>query len=68
MLSWNAWFYSLEQDEFTAVFKDLGNQPEEITSSQMDKIEKYVQVLYSFDTTLAADRINKFRKSTNDDL
>ena len=63
VLSWNAWFYSLEQDEFTVVFKDLGNQPEEITSAQMQKIEEYVQVLYGFDTNLAADCLDKFRKS-----
>lgn len=66
--AWDAWFNSAKRDEFTNVFKELGNQPMEITSAQIGKIEEYVQMLYGFDSTLAADRLNKFRKSTDDDL
>ncbi len=67
--AWDTWFNSDNKDEFTTVFKELGNQPKEITSSQMDKIEEFIRVLYTVsETSLGADRLKKIMKSTNDDL
>ena len=66
--AWDTWFKAENKDEFTTVFKDLGNQPEEITAMQLDKIEDYIKLLYGSDGFLGADRLNKFRKSTDDDL
>ena len=66
---WDTWFNSKNKDEFTNVFKELGNQPKEITSYQMDKVEEFIRLLYAVsETSLAADRLKKFQKSTDDDL
>ena len=67
--AWDSWFNSMKKDEFTSVFQELGNKPEEITSDQMDKIEEFIRLLYSVsETSLGADRLKKFQKSTDDDL
>ena len=36
--AWDTWFNSTSKDEFTDVFKKLGNQPQDISSAQMDKV------------------------------
>ena len=66
--AWDAWLNSPKRDELTKVFKELGNQPKEVTSAHMERIVEYFQILYGFDSTFAADRLNKFRKSTDGDL
>ena len=54
------------KDEFTKV---LGNQPSEIGLTQMDTIEEFIRLLYgASENSLGAERLHKFRKSTDDDL
>ena len=67
--AWDTWFNSASKDEFTDVFKELGNQPQDISSDQMDKIEEFIRLLYAVsESSLGAERLNKFQKSTDDDL
>ena len=67
--AWDTWFNSEYKDEFTRVFKELGDQPEVVTVEQMEKIEQFIFLLYGVsEGSLAAHRLNKFQKSTDDDV
>ena len=67
--AWDTWFNSKNKDEFTRVFKELGNQPVEITATQFEILEEFLRQLYSIsETSLGAHMLSKFQKSTDDDL
>ena len=67
--AWDTWLNSASKTEFTNVFKQLGNQPQHISYAQMDKIEEFIRLLYAVsESSLGAERLSKFQKSTDDDL
>ena len=67
--AWDTWFLSQSKDDFTKVFKELGNQPPEISSGHMNKIEEFIRLLYGVsEKSLGGERLHKFKKSTDDDL
>ena len=67
--AWDTWFNAEIKDEFTRIFKELGDQPEVVTMEQMEIIEQFICLLYGVsEGSLAANRLNKFQKSTDDDL
>ena len=67
--AWDTWMNAEKKDEFTTVFKELGNQPKDVTTEQMQIIEEFVCLLYGVpQASLASIRLNKFQKSTDDDL
>ena len=46
--AWDTWFLSQGTDDFTKVFKELDNQPPEISSGHLNKIKEFIRLLYSF--------------------
>ena len=67
--AWNTWLNSTSKYEFTDVFKKLGNQPQDISSAQMDKVEEFIRLLYAvFESSLGVERFDKFQNSTYRDL
>ena len=67
--AWDTWLNTEKKDEFTTVFKELGHQPKDVTTEQMQIIEEFVCLLYGVpQASLASIRLNKFQKSTDDDL
>ena len=60
---------SSQKDDLTEVFIKLGETPAEVTPNMMNVLESYVLDLYgSKHTTLGAARLDKFNKSTTNDL
>ena len=65
----DTWLNAENKDEFTLVFKELGNKPEVVSTDQMEKVIEYVHLLYGVaEDSLAAHRLKAFLKSTDDDL
>ena len=66
---YDVWLLSVYKDELTEVFIQLGKSPAEITSDQIDILERYMLEVYgSRATSLADARLDKFNKSTDNDL
>ena len=67
--AYDAWLNSTQKANLTEVFIQLGESPVEITPEQMDVIESYMLELYgSRAITLVNARLDKFNKSTDNDL
>ena len=65
----DVWLHSIYKGELTAIFIQLGDSPVEITPDQMNVLERYILELYgSRDTSLAAARLDKFKKSNDNYL
>ena len=43
----DVWLHSINKDELTEMFIQLGDSPVEITPDQMDVLEKYILGLYA---------------------
>ena len=51
------------------MFAELGNQPREVTTEQMENIERFICQLYGVaESSIGAHRLSKFEKSVDDDL
>ena len=67
--AYDTWLKSDGIDDLTDVFINLGKKPDQVTSKQIDILENYVLQLYgSTHHTLAAERLDKFKKSAENDL
>ena len=67
--AYDVWLKSSHKDDLTEVFIQLGESPAEVTPNMMNVLESYVLDLYgSKHTTLGAARLDKFNKSTANDL
>ena len=67
--AYDVWLKSSQKDDLTEVFIQLGETPAEVTPNMMNVLESYVLDLYgSKHTTLGAARLDKFNKSTVNDL
>ena len=65
----DVWLQSIHKDELTDIFIQLRDSPAQITQNQMNIMERYIIELYgSQDTSLAAARLDKFKKSNDNDL
>ena len=65
----DTWFNAKNKDELTLVFKELGNQPEVVSTDQMEKVIGFIYLLYGVaEDSLGAHRVKAFLKSTDDDL
>ena len=63
------WQQSKQKDELTLLFSELGKEPNDITSTQIDKLEKYVLDMYDIrEDTLTNGRIDRFKMSTDNDI
>ena len=66
---YDIWLKSSQNDDLIEVFIQLGETPAEVTPNMMNVLESYVLDLYgSKHTTLGAARLDKFNKSTANDL
>ena len=67
--AWDVWQQSKQKDELSLFFSELGKEPNDITSTQIDKLEKYVLDLYNIrEDTLAKGRMDRFEMSTDNDI
>ena len=67
--AYDVWLKSSQKDDLTEVFIQLGETPSEVTPNMMNVLESYVLDLYGpKHTTLGAARLDKFNKSTANDL
>jgi len=67
--AYDVWSKSTSKDELSRVFTELGEKPTRITENQVDELERYVLEMYSAkQTTLGAARLDKFKKSADNDL
>ena len=67
--AYDVWVKSERKDDFPDVFVELGGKPTNATSDHIDLLESFVLQLYgSRHDTLGAARLDKFQKSTDNDL
>ena len=67
--AYGVWVKSERKDDFTDVFVELGEKPTNVTSDHIELLESFVLQLYgSRHDTLGAARLDKFKKSTYNDL
>lgn len=68
--AWDVCSKSQEKDSLTNIFGVLGNKPSDITSEQLDVLERYVLDIYSMKKceTLGQARKEKFQMSSDNDL
>ena len=66
---YDTWIRSVNKDELTEVFTQLGESPTEVTPHQMNVIERYLLEVYgSRATSLGAARLDMHRKSKENNL
>ena len=66
---YDTWMHCSYKDELTQIFTQLGESPSEITPYQTSLLAKYVLELYGSNaTSLGAARLDKFNKSSDNDL
>ena len=67
--AYDVWLKSSQKDDLTQVFTQLGETPAKVAPNMMNVLESYVLDLYgSKYTTLGAPRLDKFNKSTANNL
>ena len=67
--AYDVWVKSERKDDFTDVFAEFGEKPTNVTSDHIELLESFVLQLYgSRHGTLGAARLDKFKKSTYNDL
>ena len=67
--AYDIWVQSSKKDYLTNTFIQLGEKPAEVTPDQIDILESYVLELYgSKHDTLGATRLDKFNKSSDNNL